>query len=265
MDTPTTGTSTVNGPLWGASAQDWSLIQEGQFRPGYEAALDHCGVGPGTAYLDAGCGAGMAAGIAAERGANVSGFDAAEALLEIARARVPAGDFRTADLEAVPFADGSFDVITGFNAFQFAGDPVRALSEARRVARPRGRVVVMTWGDPEGMEAASIVGALRPLLPPPPPGAAGPFALSDKSKLRAFAEAAGLTPEEVVDVDSGWSYPDEATAIRGLGSSGVAARARGLAGSAAVDDAHRAALAPFRQADGSFRIGASCRLLFARA
>lgn len=260
-----TGTSGVNGPLWSAAASDWSQIQEGQFRPGYEAVLEHCGVGPGMDYLDAGCGSGMAAGMAAARGARVHGFDAAEALLAVARERVPDGVFHLADLEAVPFADASFDLVTGFNAFQFAGDPVRALSEARRVARPGGRVVVMTWGDPEGMEAASIVGALRPLMPPPPPGAAGPFALSDKAKLRAFAEAAGLTPEAVVDVVSDWGYPDEATAIRGVGSSGVAARAKGLLGAEAVDAAHRAALAPFRQADGSFRIGAACRFLVARA
>lgn len=265
MTAPTSGTAQVNGPLWGSSARDWAEVQEGQFRPGYEAALAHCGVGPGMDYLDAGCGAGMAASLAAARGARVSGFDAADALLAIARERVPGGDFRTADLEAVPFADASFDLVTGFNAFQFAGDPVRALSEARRVTRPGGRVVVMTWGDPEGMEAASLVGALRPLLPAPPPGAAGPFALSDKAKLRGFAEAAGLTPEDVVDVDSGWRYPDLATALRGIGSSGVAARARGLVGAEAVDAAHSAALAPFRQADGSFKIGASCRFLVARA
>jgi SAM-dependent methyltransferase len=260
-----TGTARINGPLWGASARDWAMIQEGQFRPGFEAVLAHCGVGTGTDYLDAGCGAGMAASIAAARGARVSGFDAAEALLEIARERVPRGDFRVADLEAVPFADASFDVVTGFNAFQFAGDPVRALAEARRVARPGGRVVMMTWGDPEGMEAAAIVGALRPLLPAPPPGAAGPFALSDKDRLRSLAEAAGLVPEDLVDVDSGWRYPDEATALRGLGSSGLATRARALAGPEAVDAANRAALAPFRQADGTFRIGASCRFLVARA
>lgn len=261
----TTGTAGVNGPLWGAAAADWSEIQEGQFRPGYEAVLEHCGVGPGTDYLDAGCGSGMAAALAASRGAKVHGFDAAEALLAIAQRRVPAGVFHMADLEAVPFEAASFDVVTGFNAFQFAGDPVRALSEARRVARPGGRVVVMTWGDPEGMEAAAIVGALRPLLPPPPPGAAGPFALSDKDRLRAFAEAAGLVAEDIVDVQSDWAYPDEATALRGVGASGVATRAKGLIGAEAVDAAHRAAMAPFLREDGSFRIGASCRFLVARA
>jgi SAM-dependent methyltransferase len=262
---PATGSSAVNGPLWGSSAQDWSTIQEGQFKAGYEAVLSHCRIGPGTDYLDAGCGAGMAAQIASGLGANVSGFDAAVPLLAIAKTRVPKGDFRVADLEEVPFDDASFDVVTGFNAFQFAADPVRALSEARRVTRPGGKVVIMTWGQPEGMEAASIVGALRPLLPTPPPGAPGPFALSDEVRLRAFAEAAGLTAETVTDVDSPWSYPDEATALRGLGSSGVAARARALAGVAAVDDAHRAALAPFRRSDGSFRIGAACRFLVSRA
>lgn len=264
-DLPASGTARANGPLWGASARDWAEVQEAQFRAGYEAVLDHCAVGPGTDYLDAGCGAGLAAQLAASRGAKVSGFDAALLLLEIARERVPGGDFRPAYLESVPFADASFDVVTGFNAFQFAADPVRALSEARRVVRPGGRVVVLTWGDPEGMEAAAIVAALRPLLPAPPPGAPGPFSLSDATRLRGLAEAAGLAAGEVVDVESPWSYPDEATALRGLRSSGVAARAAALAGVAAVDAAHRGALAPFRQSDGSFRIGATCRFLVARA
>ena len=80
----------------------------------------------------------------------------------------------------------------------------------------------MTWGVPEGMQAAALVGALRPLLPPPPPGAPGPFALSNEATLRAFAASAGLTPIEVFDVDSPWAYPDETTAVRGLNSSGAA-------------------------------------------
>ncbi len=261
---PATGTAKVNGPLWGSAARDWAAVQEGQFKAGFVAALDHCGVGARTDFMDAGCGAGMAACLAASLGANVSGFDAAEPLLQIARERVPSGDFRIAALENVPFADASFDVVTGFNSFQFASDPVRALGEAKRVVRPGGRVVVMTWGEPEGMEAAAIVSALRPLLPAPPPGAPGPFALSDAKKLRAFAEAAGLRAEDVIDVDSPWSYPDERTALRGLGSSGVAARAKALTSAAAVDAAHLAAIAPFRQGDGSFRIGATCRFLVAR-
>lgn len=258
-----TTTALANGRLWGARARDWAEVQEGQCAAAYRAVLDHAGIGPGTRHLDVGCGAGMAAALSAARGAVVSGIDAAEALLAIARERTPAGDFRQGDIEALPFEDDAFDLVTGFNAFQFAGDAARALREAGRVTRPGGMVVIMTWGDPAGMEAASLIGALRQLLPPPPPGAPGPFALSDEAALRAFAAAGGLSPGAVFDVETHWSYPDEATGLRGLGSAGVAVRAIEHAGLDAFVAAHRAALAPFRQPDGSYRMGARFRCLVA--
>lgn len=260
-------TALANGRLWGSRARDWADIQEGQCRTAYEAVFDSLalsgGLVAGTRHCDAGCGAGLAAQLAAQRGAQVSGIDAAQGLLDIARERLPAGDFRLGDLEELPFDDGSFDLVTGFNAFQFAADPVAALREARRVCRPAGRIGVLTWGPPQGMEAAALVGALKPLLPPPPPGAPGPFALSEAGALQALAERAGLTALAVSDVAFTWQYADLDTALRGLGSSGVAARAGEQAGMDAVDAAHAAALAPFRQADGRYRIGASFRWLLA--
>ena len=261
----TVSTAQVNGGLWGARARDWAELQEGQARALYDAVLDALQVGPGTALLDAGCGAGMAASLAAARGARVAGADAAEALLAIARERVPDGDFRASDLEALPFPDGTFDVVTGFNSFQYAGDAVGALREARRVARAGAPVVVATWGPPEGMPAAALVGALRPLVPPPPPGAPGPFALSDEAALRGLAAAAGLTPESVADVATVWTYPDLDAAVRGLNASGVAQRAIRHAGEDAVTRAHAAALAPFRTPDGGVAVRAVFRYLVARA
>jgi SAM-dependent methyltransferase len=256
-------TSAQNGRLWGARAQDWADVQEGQFRAAYDAVFDACGLGPATQYCDVGCGAGMAAMLASGRGAEVSGLDAAESLLAIARSRVPSGDFRAGDLEELPFRDAQFDLVTGFNAFQFAANPRSALAEAKRIAKPTGRIVVMTWGSPEGMEAAALVAVLKPLLPPPPPGAPGPFALSEPSALRALAESAGLRPLEVYDVVCHWEYPDLATALRGLASSGVAVRATEASSVDAVNEAHAAALAPFRQEHGGYRIGASFRWLLA--
>lgn len=220
--------SGANGRLWGARARHWAEIQEGQFGPAYGAVFDACGVGPDTRYCDVGCGAGGAALLAARRGAMVTGLDAAESLLAVARERVPQGDFRHGDLEELPFADEQFDLVTGFNAFQFAADPVAALAEARRVARPGARVVVMTWGS-----------------------------------LQALARAAGLQPLDVFDVDCHWQYPDLATGLRGLGASGVAVRAAEATSPQAVDDAHAQALSPFRQGDGSYHIGASVRWLLA--
>jgi SAM-dependent methyltransferase len=190
--------------------------------------------------------------------------DAAEAMLAIARSRVPAGDFRKCDLEELPFADGTFDVVTGFNSLQYAGNPVAALREAGRVTRRGGAVVVMTFGNPDGMEVVALLTVLKALLPPPPPGAPGPFALSDETILRQFAADAGLEAVEVFDVDSPWTYTDEASALRGLTSTGNAVRALEQLDEQAVTEAYAKALAPFRQADGSYRATAWFRCLLAR-
>lgn len=238
-------------------------MQEGQFAAAYHAVLAHAGVGPGTRHLDAGCGAGMAAALSASLGARVSGLDASEALLDIARDRTPGGDFRLGDLESLPFDDDAFDLVTGFSSFQYAGDAVQALREAGRVTRPGGRVVIMTWGEPAGMEAAGHIAALKPLLPPPPPGAGGPFALSAESALRGFAETGGLVPLEVVDVDVPWHYPDLATALRGMASSGVAVKAAEHSGEGALVSAMVEFLSPFRKTDGSIGFGARARYLVA--
>jgi hypothetical protein len=65
-------------------------------------------------------------------------------------------------------------------------------------------------------------------------------------------------------VDSPFTYPDLPTALRGLNSSGVAAAAMERAGEEVVSAAHAAALAPFRQADGSYHVPAHFRCLIAR-
>jgi SAM-dependent methyltransferase len=262
---PKPTTSAMNGKFWGSAATDWAAVQEQTCLPVYLATFNYLRLKAGTDYLDLGCGAGMAAQCAATRGARVSGLDAAENLLVIARSRVPNGNFHVGELESLPFPDHSFDLVTGFNAFQYAARPSAALAEAKRVARPGSHVVVVTWGNPEGMEAASLVAALKPLLPQPPPGAPGPFALSDETALRGFADEAALEPLKVFDVDAPWHYADLPTALRGLRSSGVAARAIENSSAQAVDEVHTKALIPFRQPDGTYKVGATFRCLVTRA
>jgi SAM-dependent methyltransferase len=256
--------SPANGPLWGARARDWADLMEARMTPVYEAVLARSGVGSGAHLLDVGCGAGTTAQVAAASGVRASGIDAAEAMIAVARERHPQSDFHVGDMEALPFADATFDVVTGFNAFQYAANPVVALAEAARVTRAGGLVAITTWGTPEGMPAAAMVAALRPLLPPPPPGAPGPFALSDETALRAFATEAGLTPIEVFDVDVLWDYPDEATAVRSFNSAGVSKRAMDHTSEAAVTEAQQKALAQFRDPDGHYRLDATFRCLLAR-
>jgi SAM-dependent methyltransferase len=180
--------------LWGARVKDWTEVQEPTARPLFDAILEATGTGRGTALLDVGCGAGLMCQLAAARGATVSGFDAAEPMITMARSRVPSGDFRIGDMESLPFADNSFDVVTGVNSFQYAANPVRALAEACRVVKTRGSVVIATWGRPEDCQAAAYLAALRPLMPPAPPGAPGPFALSNRAALEAVVREGGLQP-----------------------------------------------------------------------
>jgi trans-aconitate methyltransferase len=77
-------------------------VRDAQMRPLYEAVLEQVGLGHGTELLDAGCGAGLAAQLAAQRGAVVSGFDATPALLAIAAERVPNGEFTAATWSRCP-------------------------------------------------------------------------------------------------------------------------------------------------------------------
>jgi SAM-dependent methyltransferase len=257
-------TAETHGRLWGARARDWSELLEPFMVPIYETAFDRAGLGAAMHYLDVGCGAGLACELAAQRGAKVSGIDAAADMLAIARERVAEGDFRRGDLEDLPFPDRAFDLVTGFNAFQFAGNPEIALTEARRVAKPGATLVIVTWVKPEDTEAALIVTALKPLLPPVPRGAPGPFALSNEAALRALVERAGLTPVDMLEVDAPWTFPDHDTALRALASPGGAVKAAELAGAAAVERVHAEAIAPFRSSDGSYRVNARFRCLFTR-
>ena len=101
-------------------------------------------------------------------------------------------------------------------------------------------------------------------MPPPPPGTPGPFALSDEAALRGFAASGGLKPGEIFDVPCAFMYPDLATGLRALKSSGDALKTVEIAGEAAVDAAHEKALAPFRQKDGGYKAKGTFRCLLAR-
>src|SRR5579872_1240717 len=77
------------GRLWGIEAQDWLDIQERKSPALWNAVLDAAKVAQSTRVLDAGCGTGGASLLARDRGAIVSGCDASEGMLVIARRRLP--------------------------------------------------------------------------------------------------------------------------------------------------------------------------------
>ncbi len=162
------GSAAIQGPLWGAQARDWAEYSEQGSLPLFGAALDAARVTQGTRLLDAGCGAGLLALLARLRGATVTALDASAALLAVARARLPEADLREGDLEALPFAEASFDAVIAVNSIFYAADMAAAMRELARVVRPGGRVVLTAWGARERCETMTITfAALGPLMPPP--------------------------------------------------------------------------------------------------
>jgi len=243
------GSAVVQGRLWGARAGDWAERQEATARPMYEGALDALGPLAGRSLLDAGCGAGLALTLAAERGAMVSGVDAAAGLLTVARDRLPGADLREGDLEAIPFPDGAFDVVTAFNSVQYAADPVAALRELRRVCAPAGRVVIGQWSDPAQCETAAMFAALRRVAPPPADAPAR-LPLDGAGQLEARLVEAGLTPLAWGDAACPFAYPSLEDAWLAQRSAGPIQAVVAAAGEAAAREAVLATFRPSAQRDG---------------
>ena len=262
------GSATRWGPLFGARAAAWAETWEGPAgwgTPVYEHVLDRAEIGPGSRVLDCGCGAGRFARMAADRGASVAGIDASEELIEIAAERTPEGDFRAGDIEALPWEDDSFDVVTGFSAFQFADDKVRALSEAAPVSRGAVAVVI-----PTRVPESGITSVFKPVFPLFAEEAlesmkqSGMFALSEPGKLEEVLAAAALTPYEDDEIECPIVFDDVDAAERAFMGAGPTQLAISNSGEAAVAEAVRAALEPFTAGDGRVVLPAWYRAVLAR-
>jgi len=208
-----------SGQAWGERAADWAYLCEPYARNANDELFDRTGVGPGTELLDIACGSGYAASVAAHRGAQVSGIDASAELIAIARARTPAGDFRTGDMYALPFDDGHFDVATSFNGI-FTGCE-DALIQARRVVRPGGLVGITFWGAPRRMGLMPYFATLAELSPAAhaaaftSQGDTGRPGVAEQMLSDAGLEFAGRGTVQVVN-----ELPDLDLAVRALAAAG---------------------------------------------
>lgn len=144
------------------------------------------GIARGMRVLDVGCGTGVVAITAARAGATVSAIDLTPALLERARenARIAevAIDFREADAEELPFADGEFDAVLSQFAHMFAPRPEVAVREMLRVLKPGGTLAFSTW--PPECLVGRTVGVTSRYMPPPPPGVVPPILWGDPNVIR---------------------------------------------------------------------------------
>ncbi len=146
----------------------------------------------GERVLDVAAGNGNATLAAARRFACVTSTDYAPSLLDKGRARAAAEGlkvtFQTADAEALPFADASFDIALSTFGVMFAPDQATSARELLRVVRPGGRIGLANW-TPE-----SFIGRLFKLLGgyvAPPAGLKSPALWGSEAHLRTlFAEDA---------------------------------------------------------------------------
>jgi SAM-dependent methyltransferase len=259
----TPSSAVIQSRLWGTRPQDWAEIEDEGSRQLFEAVFDAVKIGAGTRLLDVGCGSGLACEIASALGADVSGLDATPELLEIARQRVPRADFRRGDMQSLPHDANSFDVVTYLNCLFLAADQEAALREARRVARPGGKVAVVIWGEPDRVDATAFLSAVGSLMPPGTPEIVGLF--YEPGALEDLARRAGLEPERGLDIDCPWLYPNLETLQRGWLSAGPAAAAVLHSGEDAVKDAIARTVEPFGSTDGGFRLNNVFRCLIAAA
>jgi ubiquinone/menaquinone biosynthesis C-methylase UbiE len=125
---------------WASSYDTMSNALIRAEEPLIEAAL--ADIGPGMA-LDAACGTGRHSARLMAAGHRTVGIDRSEAMLAIARDKLPNVEiFRTGDLASLPLADDSVDVVVCGLALTHLDDPAPAIAEVARVVRPGGRVFI---------------------------------------------------------------------------------------------------------------------------
>lgn len=150
--------------------------------------VEACGVRRGDRVLDVAAGSGNAAIPAALAGARVVACDLTPELLEIGRRlaseRGVDVEWRQADAEALPFADGEFDTVMSCVGVMFAPHHQVSADELVRVCRPGGTIGLINW-TPEGF-VGQLFATMKPYAAPPPPGASPPPLWGREDHVRAL-------------------------------------------------------------------------------
>ena len=212
----------------------------------------------GDDVLDLGCGAGLFARAAADRGARVTGIDTDPAAVARAAAEVPEGSVRRRG-RAGPAA-GPFDVVAAVQLLMHVADPVAVLAACGGA----GAVVAATvWGREEECDVRVFGEALAPWLGPR--GRRPGRRRSPTHRLRALAERAGLVVERVEEVVCPFEYADEDELLGPLFDSALGRSVARRAGPVAVRAAVLTRLEPYRTAAGGYRLENLFRVLVGAA
>ncbi len=205
---------------WGRKAVDFASLSEPANCREYVALHHLLGLASGDQVLDLACGSGLALELAAARGASGAGIDASARLVAIARDRVPGADIRVGDMNELPWGDATFDAVTSFRGIW--ATTTAAVSEARRVLRPGGRIGLTVWGH---LKASTGAWALEPFTLAAPEKLAGQarmVALGRPGAGEEVLSAAGFVHVRRHEIPFAWEFADPATYARSLASTGPA-------------------------------------------
>jgi ubiquinone/menaquinone biosynthesis C-methylase UbiE len=148
----------------------------------------------GRKVLDVAAGNGMASLAAARRWCDVTSTDYVPSLLERGRARAAAEglaiEFKEADAEALPFADGAFDTVISTFGVMFTPNQDQAAAELVRVCKPNGQIGLANW-TPDGF-IGQLFKTLGKYLPPPA-GAKSPLLWGTRVRLSEMFGPAAIS------------------------------------------------------------------------
>ncbi len=216
---------------WGRQAVDFATLSEPGNCREYVAIHQHLGVGPPDRVLDVACGAGLAVELAAARGATCAGIDASHRLVAVAQDRTPEADVLVGDMLALPWDDGSYDVVTSFRGIW--GTTPDALTEVHRVLAPGGRVGITVWGHIKKSPGAWALSPFTLASAPKVANQASMVALGRPGVGEDLLAQFGFIDIERVDIPFAWEFADPAGYARALASTGPAYEAIQTVGEAA--------------------------------
>jgi SAM-dependent methyltransferase len=152
-----------------------------------EALIGSLGVARGMKVLDLGCGDGTTALPSARLGADVLGVDIARNLR-----------FQQGDATGLgELADRSFDLVVSIFGAMFAPKPAEVASEAVRVTRPGGRIVMGNWIPNDPTFVAQVLKISSAYSPPPPAGFVSPMLWGVENEVLARFGAAGIAADKI--------------------------------------------------------------------
>ena len=218
------------GELWGTAPEDWALHLEITFIPLYKKIISKSGMSAGDKVLDIGCGSGLFLKMADAKGAAVTGIDVSPELLRVARLRNPTAALLNQDMEDLPFTDKIFDLVTGFNSIQYAGDVLKVLERIKTVLKDEGKLVIGVWGSAAECEALKVLSSIASFLPEPLIGSPGPLALSEEGKMKSQLGAAGFKITDSGTIECPWNFSSLDDAVKGILAAGPSAEAVNYAG-----------------------------------